>query len=170
MGTKSNVVRTALPKKRAAKKAAESSAVQAVIRSLNEATYLRDLRAKSADGAVIPAMDWIGTTVVAEPPAVTANSVGRAPLSAQASSIPYERALSDLAARGLTLDDLRRCKCCGLWFLSSSRKAEVCPECRPRKWPTTYRVKYRTQLAQQAGITPRTRKKGPPGKKPGSAK
>jgi hypothetical protein len=160
-----NVKKDALPKTSAVKKARASFSVQAVIRALNEAEDLRNLDTRSADGAPLTPLDWLPTTAVG-------GSQGRRrrrpeeddlismePVSRLASRTPYDRAVSDLTKLGLSPQDLRLCKCCRLWFLSSSRKAEVCPDCRQKKYPTQYRRRHRAELAKLAGIKPRTSKK-----------
>lgn len=126
--------------------------VQAVIRALNEAHVLRTTGATDADGKSLLPLDWLPTTVVAD-------DVSRARTSAHSSGLPYDRATATLAKFGLSLSDLLRCKHCLLWFLSSSRKAAVCSDCRARKWPTAYRRQHRAKLAQLSGLRPRTRKK-----------
>lgn len=137
-----------LPKAVAVKKAATLRSVRAILRSLNQVELLRGARVTGADGESTVPIDWMGATIVED---VDGH---RSPRSTYAAGIqvPYQQALKDLTDLGLSREDILHCKSCGLWFLTSSRKAEVCPECRPRRWQTKYRRLHRAKLNQLSGV------------------
>lgn|SRR5262249_46639782 len=158
-----------LPKTKAVQKVGWSFALRTVVRWLNEAQNLRAADATGAPTQPVPPLDWLGVTMVAHSPSPPPPGEFTAPpcvaLSAVVSGVPYGRAQEDLARHGLSFEDLRCCTCCRRWFLTASRKAQVCAACRPRRHPTAYRRQYRAALARRAEITPRVRAKRGPAKK-----
>lgn len=140
--------RTGLLKRLAVKKAAASPWVDALLRSRNQVERLRGNYALDANGAPTVPLDWMG--------GVAANGERTGSMARPVGSWgAYEQAAKHLSDLGLSIEDIRKCKSCGLWFLASSRKSEVCQECRPRKWPTKYRGRYRAAMNSQAGIKAR---------------
>lgn len=131
-------------KKAAVKSAASAVSVQLLIEARNRVERLCGARVPSGDGTSMVPIDWIGTS---------AGSPPSRPLSGLVPPLfpPEQQAPIDLEHLGLSLDDIIECKNCGLWFLSASRRAEVCPKCRPRRWPTKYRRVHRATLNEMAG-------------------
>jgi hypothetical protein len=153
-----------VPKQLAAKKAAALDSVQRLLQSLNQPMpRCRPAGEHKVSEHSVPT-DWLsGGTVVFDPHrhfAALSAQATNPPLPPPMTAPAHEQARAALERLGLSLEsDVRPCKCCALWFIASSRKAEVCLDCRGGRWPTMYRRAHRAALLREAGIRPRTRKK-----------
>jgi hypothetical protein len=97
-----------------------------------------------AEGAQTVPIDWMGGTIVDD-----ASDRARASTQAVGIPTPFQQALKDLTALGLSRENLWKCKSCSRWFLRPSRKAQVCPKCRPRIWPTKVKQRRRAEISQE---------------------
>lgn len=134
-----------LPKSLAVKRAATAWSVSAILRSRNQVEELRGARVVGADGAATVPIDWIGGATIVD------DAGHRTPVSAQAAGrpVPYGEAVKELTTLGLSPDDWRQCESCKRWFLAASRNAQVCPDCRPRLWPTKAKKRRRAAINQE---------------------